>query len=141
MLSVDFSVVIQIANFLILLFILNIVLFKPIRKILGTRNEEMRSIREMIEDFRGKFDQRGKKLLENRIEANAAGKREREVLKGECLEKEKGILQGATSSAEDQIGKAREEIQEKIVGVRKSLESEVELFSKELVERILGRSV
>ena len=141
MLSVDFSVFIQIANFLILLFILNIILFRPIRKILGTRSEEMRSIREMIADFRGKSEKSGKELDENTIEARVAGNKERDDLKGEGLEKETGILHEAASTAEDQIGNARDEIQEKLADVRKSLESEVNGFSKVLVEKILSRSM
>ncbi len=43
MLEINNTLIIQIANFLVLLFLLNIILYKPIRKILGQRQEEMRT--------------------------------------------------------------------------------------------------
>jgi F-type H+-transporting ATPase subunit b len=41
MVSVDGSIVVQIVNFLVLIWILNMVLYKPIRKILLDRKEKM----------------------------------------------------------------------------------------------------
>ena len=52
----------QIANFLILLFILNIILYKPIRKILGQRGNEVISFQEMIEDFQNRSEKESKAL-------------------------------------------------------------------------------
>ena len=141
MLKIDFSLIIQIANFLFLLFILNIILYRPIRKILGKRNDEMRSFQETIDDFRGKSERYDKELEENRVEARKTGLEEMNGLKGEGVEEGAGILQKASSSAEEKVGKAREGMRDTLEGVRKALESDVEGFSKELVEKILGRSV
>jgi F-type H+-transporting ATPase subunit b len=117
MLEIDFSLWppgtlwIQIANFLFLLFILNIILYKPVRNILGKRKDEMDSFEEMIGDFQDKSDRYAKELEGSRIDARNSGFKEKEVLKGQGLEEEKNIVQEASSSSEEKIGKAREEIE------------------------------
>jgi len=141
MLEINYSLFVQIANFLFLLFILNILLYRPIRKVLSRRNDEMNSFQNLIEDYQDRFARDEKDLKNNMIEARKEGFKEKEAFKGEGLEEEKGILKEATTSAEEKIGKARDEMQENLVNVRQSLQSEVEGFSKELAEKILGRSI
>ena len=63
----NITVFIQIANFLVLLFALNIIFYRPIRRILGRRSEEVRDLHESIVDFREKSDQCGKELDESYI--------------------------------------------------------------------------
>ena len=63
------------------------------------------------------------------------------MLKKAGTEAEKEILQEAISSAEAKIGKAKDEIDRSMTGVRQSLEDELNMFSKELAEKILGRNV
>ena len=135
------SLWIQVANFLLLIFLLNIILYRPIRKILGERRGEMGSFESAIEDFRNKSTRYEKDLHESEIGARREGHQEKEALKSEGLEEEKGLLDEVTSTAEEKISKAKEEIEHRALDVRKSLEAEVADFSKDLAEKILGRSV
>ncbi|MFH1350427.1 MAG: hypothetical protein ABII26_05765 [Pseudomonadota bacterium] len=141
MLEINFSLIIQIANFLFLLFLLNILLYRPIRKILSQRHNEMASLQDMIGGFQSKFSQYKKELESETLGARKEGFKEKEDLKNAGLEEERNQLQGAMSSAEQKMGTAREEIKGKMVDVRQSLQSEVDSFSKELAEKILGRSI
>ena len=137
----NITVLIQIANFLFLLFILNIIFYRPIRRILGRRSEEVRGLHESIGDFREKSDQYGKDLEESYKGARGEGFKEKDELKKAGTKVEKEILQEAISSAEAKIGKAKDEIDRTVTGVRQSLEDELNMFSKELAEKILGRNV
>ena len=137
----NFTLVFQIANFLFLLFILNIILYRPIRKILGQRGNEVVSFQEMIEDFQGRSEKGAKVLEENMAGARSQGFKEKESLKSAGIEEEKVMLQQAISSAEDKIGKAKGEIDQDTAQARRSLEEEVRVFSQELAEKILGRSI
>ncbi len=141
MLKIDYTVFIQIANFLVLLFILSIILYKPIRKILGQRKAEIGSFQNLIEELQAKFDKDTKELEENMVGARKEGYKEKENLKDAGVEVEKKTLQEALSSAEETIGSAREEIGRDAVNARQSLEDEIKLFSQELAEKILGRSI
>jgi F-type H+-transporting ATPase subunit b len=132
---------VQIVNFLFLLFVLNIVFYRPIRRILNRRSEEVRGLHESIEDFREKSDQYVKHLEESYKGARGEGYKEKDKLKMAGTKMEKEILQEAISSAEAKIGKAKDEIDRSMTGVRQSLEDELNSFSKELAEKILGRNV
>ena len=141
MLNPDFTIVIQIVNFLFLLLILNIVLYRPIRNILSRRNEKMNAFQTTIEDFQGKSARSEKDLEENVTAARKAGDNEKEAIKSAGLGEETGLLQEASSQADEKIGKARGEIEERRADTRQKLEKEVEAFSQALVEKIFGRSV
>ncbi len=141
MLKIDYTLFIQIANFLFLLFILNIIIFRPIRKILGRRAEEINSSTSMMGDFQNRTAQCEKELEENIAGARREGYKEKEDLKDESLEQEKELLQDAVSSSGEKIGEAKQQIKSSADHVRQSLENEVVVFSKELAEKILGRTI
>ena len=141
MLAIDGTLFIQIANFLLLILILNIFLYRPIRRILIQRNEETDSLQKTIESYQGRSEQNEKGLEESMVLARKEGFLEKEGFKGQGLEEEKGILQEANSSVEERLGKAKKEMEMKITDIRKTLDDQVGAFSKELAEKILGRSV
>jgi F-type H+-transporting ATPase subunit b len=137
----DYTLFIQIANFLLLLVLLNAILYRPIRRILKSRKEEMDTFQNKIQDFEGKFSSYTKRIQEGTAEARKEGLKERESLKKNGQEEEKQMLREASSKASGKIGDARKEMDEKLKGVRLSLEKEMALFSKELAEKVLGRSL
>ncbi len=137
----NITLLFQIANFLLLLFILNIIVYRPIRKILGRRGDEVISFQEKIEEFQNRSEKGAKALEENMAGARNQGFKEKENLKSAGLEEEKVTLQEAISAAEEKIGKAKGEIDQNTAQARQSLEEEVRAFSRELAEKILGRSI
>jgi len=141
MLNIDGTLILQIANFLVLLLILNVILFKPIRKILARREEEMASRRKTIDDYRGRAEQSEKDIEEGKILARKEGYAAKESLKGQGLVEEKGILQEAGSAVEQKLDAAKKEIEAKVAAARGALEGEIAAFSNELAQKILGRSI
>jgi len=141
MLNIDGTLILQIANFLVLLFILNLILFKPIRKILSQRDEEMDSRRKTIEDYQGRAEKSEKDIEEGKVQARKEGYLAKETLKGQGLEEEKGILQEAGAAVEQKLDAAKKEIEEKVAAARAALEGQLAGFSQELAQKILGRSI
>jgi len=141
MLKIDFSVIIQIANFLLLLFLLNVVLYRPIRRILGQRAEEMNRLGIAAGDCRSKAVHCAGQLEEGMSGARRQGFKEKEEIKAKGLALEKKMYQEAGLSASEKVEGAKAEIERKTGEVRQSLMGEVDQFSRELAERILGRSV
>jgi F-type H+-transporting ATPase subunit b len=141
MLEINSTFFFQIGNFLLLLLLLNIVLFRPIRRIMIRRDEELDSLQKSIEDYQGRSEQNEKNIEEGMVLARKDGFAVKEKLKGTGLEEEKLVLQGANSSVEEKLGKAKSEMEMKMADVRKALEDQVAGFSTELAEKILGRSI
>jgi F-type H+-transporting ATPase subunit b len=141
MLNIDYTLLVQIANFLFLLILLNIIAYRPIRNILNKRNEEISAFQHSIEDYQEKASQREEDLRTNIVTARKDGMKQREGFKGEGQEEEKAMLREAHAAAEIRIEEAKNEIQGSLDAVRESLQSEVEGFSQQLAEKILGRSM
>lgn len=141
MLQINLSLLIQMGNFLLLVFLLNIFLYRPIRRIIAQRSEQMSTLEHTIEDYQGKAEKDEIGIRENMARAQKEGYQEKESLKMQGLEEEKGILQEAGTVAEKKISGAKSEMEIQMGEVRKALEEQVAVFSKELAEKILGRSV
>ena len=141
MLNIDGTLFLQIINFLVLLLILNLILFKPIRRILSQRQEEMNSRQKTIDDYQDQAGKSEKGIEEGMVQARKEGYTEKETLKAQGLEEEKGILQEAGAGVEKKLGAAKEEIEAKIAAARETLEAQIGSFSDELAQKILGRSI
>ena len=138
---IPLSILIQIVNFLILLFFLNIIVYKPIRGMLNKRREEMDSSSNMTDDWKRKTEKYSTEIEINIESTRKQGLNERVSLRDNGLATEKELLQNAHSQVEEALGKAKNEITEKINSARVSLQDEMESFSHELAEKILGRSL
>jgi F-type H+-transporting ATPase subunit b len=141
MLDINVSLFIQIANFLILLFLLNRFLYRPIRQILIEREGEMDSLQETIDDYEGQSGEQERSIEESKVLARKEGYQEKENYKAEGLEEEQSIIQGAVASAENKLGQAKVDMENVVTETRRALEEQITVFSRELAEKILGRTV
>ena len=141
MLNIDGTLLLQIVNFLVLLFLLNLILFRPIRKILSQREEEMTSRQKTIDDFQDQAEKNEKGIEEGVVQARKEGYAEKEAFKSQGLEQEKEILEEAGAGVEQKLSAAKKEIETKIAVAREALEGQIASFSDELAQKILGRSI
>lgn len=141
MLEINFTILLQIFTFLLLVFFLNIILFRPIRKVLTRRNEETNSLQTMIDELQNRSEENEKGIEQGMAQARKEGYVEKENFKGQGLKEEKGIIQVASTTVEEKIASARKEMEKKIAEARKGLEGEMTDFSNELAEKILGRTI
>ena len=135
------SVLIQIINFLILLFLLNIIVYRPIRGILNKRKEDMDSSSNITDEWNSKTVKYSAEMEDNIDSTTKEGLKERSDLRNKGLSTEKQLLQDAYFQVEEALVKAKNEITEKIKNARVSLQDEMDSFSRELAEKILGRSL
>jgi F-type H+-transporting ATPase subunit b len=141
MIMPDYTLFLQLANFLFLLFILNILLYRPVRQILGKRKAEVDGLQNSVSELEGNANRFAGELEESMAKARKTGHQEKESLKNQGLEEEKALLKEAASASGERMGQARAEMGKKLLEARGALEKELSLFSKELAEKILGRSV
>ena len=137
----DYTLFIQIANFLFLIFLLNIIAYRPIRAILDKRKKEMSSDIKTAGDLKQKTEEYSKELEENMSETRKEGIKEKDNLKDQGVEQEREMLKEAYLSIEENIEKARENIRVRMHQVSETLQNEMEIFSRELAEKILGRGI
>ncbi|MEJ2587242.1 MAG: ATP synthase F0 subunit B [Deltaproteobacteria bacterium] len=141
MLDINGTLILQIANFLVLLLLMNVILYRPIRRMLSQRAEEMAGRESSIEALKEKAGRYQEDIEEGMVAARKEGYNKKEALKAEGLAEEKGFLQEASASVEQKMSAARKDMENKTAEVRKALEEQIADFSNELAEKILGRSV
>ena len=92
----DISLFVQIANFLIIIWVLNIILYRPIRKILIERKEKMRSLAQNVQKLNEDAAGKDEAFLAGIKDARTRGLNEKEVLLKEAAEEEKEIVEQIT---------------------------------------------
>jgi F-type H+-transporting ATPase subunit b len=141
MLEINSSLILQVANFLLLILLMNLFLYRPIRDVIRRRKEEMSRLEGLISDLGVKSEQQQNRIEEGLVQARKEGYQEKEGLKGVGLKEERTLTQEAGAKAEAKISQAKTEIDEKVAEVRKVLEDQISVFSKELAQKVLGRAI
>lgn len=139
--DIDFSLVLQVINFLVLIFALNFLLYKPIRGILRQRAEKVAQLSGDITSSEEGARARTEELEARLSEARRKGAEERDELKAEAHSKERDIIDAATKEMEATVAKVRDEIQKEIGTAREELKAQVQSFGVDLAQKILGRSI
>ena len=141
MVKVDSSLLIQIVNFLFLIWVLNMVLYKPIRNILKQRKEKVSGLENRIATLSGDMSEKEDALAAGIRSARADGLKEREGLLQEAAGEEKRIIGEIQQKAQADLTAVREKIAKEADGVRMTLEGQLEDFARAIGQKILGRAV
>jgi len=141
MINVDVTLFIQMANFLLLSVLMNLVLYKPIRRLVAQRNELVSKQRAGIDKAESEAQKALREFEERLKAARAAGREKIQELKEAAYRTEKDLLSRASEEAAKEVQAVRERIQKEIGQVRIQLQAQIQEFSKEMAQRILGRSL
>lgn len=141
MINVDGSLFIQIANFLVLIWILNIVVYRPIRKILIERNERIDGLEKGIETRFKDAQEKDEEFSRGIREARVQGVKEKDALLDEAAAEEKQIIAKINEKAQADLAAVRAQIEKDIDEVRSALQSQVDDFARAIGQKILGRTV
>ena len=141
MVSVDYSLLVQIVNFILLVLILNVVLYKPIRGVLAKRREAIDGLNASIDASSVGVREREETFAAGIKEGRTKGVQLKDALIDEASQEERRIVGEITSRAQDDLAAVRESISQEMVAVRESLLSEVDDFASAIGEKILGRAL
>ena len=141
MINVDSSLVIQIVNFLFLIWILNKILYRPIRDILAKRKDRVTGMEDGIATCVKEAQEKDVMFSEGLRTARSKGAAEKDKKIQEAEEEEKAIVRQINEKAQAEIAKVREKIAKDAEGVRQALLQEVDTFANDIGEKILGRAV
>ncbi|CAN2039354.1 F-type H+-transporting ATPase subunit b [Candidatus Magnetomoraceae bacterium gMMP-15] len=141
MIVVDGSLVIQIINFLLLIWILNVILYKPIRKILIQRQEKIDGLENSITASKEGVIEKEKAFKEGINEAKAMGIKERDALTQVAQDEEKKLIDEINQKAQADLNELRARIVKEAEAARSGLAQQVNGFAQAIGTKILGRAV
>ena len=141
MIELNFTLIIQLVIVLSLMAILTQILFKPFLSVL----EERRTRIEGAEKRAKVLQQQAEELIERYREAIASGQAQgagiRDEIRKTSLAEETEILQKAMDEANRLIQEVKTRISEEARAARIDLRLQAHNLSREITEKILGRSV
>jgi F-type H+-transporting ATPase subunit b len=140
MISLDGSLIIQIINFLFLIWALNVVLYKPIRKILIQRKEKITGLEQNIDASNIDIKEKDDAFISGLKEARAKGMGEKDALIQVATDEEKMIIEKINQKAQADLAEVREKVAKDAEGVRVSLQEELDDIAISISHKILGRA-
>lgn len=124
-------------NFLALIFILNIILFRPLLKIFKEREDTVKNSLDSAKEMSRKKEEGIERMNRELAEARNKAKDAFEKLRTEGFEVQKSLLSGAESNAAEMLQKARADLKGEAEMARKTLRTDVEKFSDEIVRKLV----
>lgn len=137
----DGSLFIQIANFIFLICVLNILLFKPIRAILKKRQEKVSGLEKRIETAHKDAEVQDDAYLQGIKAGRVKGLKEKEALVAAAQAEEKALVQKINAQAQADLIEVKAKIAKETDAVRQALQAQVDAFAAAIGEKILGRAV
>jgi len=140
MVSMDGSLFIQIVNLIFLIWILNVVLYKPIRKVLIQRKEKITGFEQSIDTTEKDVKERDDAFKDGIKDARVKGLNEKGVLLQEAGDEEKKIIEEINKRAQANLAEVRKKVAKDVHVASESLQQELDSFANSIGEKILGRA-
>lgn len=141
MIKLDWTLLLQFANFMILLVVLNVLLFKPLRNVLAARKAtidgDLAKARSLDEQIQAQVAEYEVKLQG----ARQRGSQERLSLRQAAQAEEARLLGTANEKATQRLQVLKEQVAGEAEAARQGLRGETEALARQIAGKVLGRSV
>lgn len=141
MIKVDWTLGLQIFNFLVLLFLLNTVLYRPLLAILAKRKETIEGDHGRARGLQQQIDEKMASYQEQLQAARIKGNEERTTLRAAAAKDEAEILGAARQVATEKLQQLKVRVAGEAEQARTALRSDVDALAHQVASRILGRAL
>lgn len=141
MVSLDYSLGIQIVNFLLLIFILNLLLYKPLLGMIDRRKRQLEESESEIKRLGQGIEQKMAAYEEKLRQAKAVAVEEKNAMIAQGVTEAKAIMEGARAEIPKIMEDFRFKMAEDVAAASRTLTDQSGKLSVEIAEKILGRSL
>jgi F-type H+-transporting ATPase subunit b len=139
MIDINLTIVIQVVQFLLLLFILNRFLFRPTINLIEEREQKITTWKEETKNFNESMQERLQSYENQILEAKAQAQEQQELVTVELQKEEDKKLEAVSEEAVRIVVSTREKLQEETELLRGQLREQAEEMSQLVAEKVLGR--
>jgi F-type H+-transporting ATPase subunit b len=141
MIDFDWTLGAQIINFLVLVYLLNVVLFRPIRKSLKERQERLLAYETAAAELAAQSQGIAGEIQEKLAAARREGLGEKEGLRQEGSQAEASLLEKVKQEVDAEWTRVEKKIKQDIDKARKSLKTQAQSFAQVMAAKILGSEI
>ena len=141
MVDINLTLFVQMANFLVLIVILNYLLYKPILAILDKRKRRLDESEGEIKRLNATVEQKAAEYEEKlRLAKQDALEKKNEILK-EAADNAKAIIDERRSRIPAMLAEFQGKVGQEVDAARRILKDQSQKISAEIAEKVLGRSL
>ncbi|MDA8125798.1 MAG: ATP synthase F0 subunit B [Deltaproteobacteria bacterium] len=141
MVSLDYSLGIQIVNFLVLIFVLNVLLYKPVLGMIDKRKKQFEASEAEIKRLQEAVEQKMAAYEEKLLQAKtAAVERKNEIIR-QGAEEAKVIIAAVRGEVPALMEQFQARMDREIAEAKKILSGQSQQLSLEIAEKVLGRAL
>ncbi len=137
----DYTLLVQMATFIALIFILNYLLYKPILAIIDRRKKQLEELENEIKLFKDSVDKKAAEYSEKLNKAKASASDLKKEIIGEGAQQAKSIVDAVRSEIPLIAQEAQKKMDTEMQAARQILETQSRRLSLEIAEKVLGRRV
>lgn len=141
MVTMDITLVIQIINMIILMFLLNGVLYKPVKRILKERSEKLQALQGEIAKFEKNAQLRQEEVDGKMAKASGKAKAALDTARAGAQAAGDEKLGAIKAEADATKNKQLAEIRSQVESARAGLQANLNGFATDMASKILGRSL
>jgi len=139
--DINLTLFVQMANFLVLIVILNYLLYKPILAILDKRKRRLDESEGEIKRLNATVEQKAAEYEEKlRLAKQDALEKKNEILK-EAADNAKAIIDERRSRIPAMLAEFQGKVGQEVDAARRILKDQSQKISAEIAEKVLGRSL
>ncbi len=137
----DYTIFIQMATFLVSIVILNILLYKPVLRIIDQRKKQLEEAENEIKLFNESVDKKASEYEEKLKQAKTnASELKKEIIQ-EGSTQAKSVVDAVRAEIPTMTQEAQQKMDQEMQAARQILDNQSRKLSVEIAEKVLGRSV
>jgi len=141
MITIDITMFIHIINMIVLMFVLNAILYKPVQEILRKRQEKMESLHKDVAQFEDNARHRQEEVDRKMREASTRAKEALDGARNEAQSVGAKKLEAIRAESDGEKEKQLTDIRSQVASAQKELQDGASDFAKAMAAKILGRSL
>ena len=141
MIELNWTLLLQFANFVVLLVILNFLFYRPVRRLMQERQQTVDGSYQRARELEGEINAKMENYQQRLQEAKRQGNQERAELRQGALTQESRLLAEARGTAAEQVQSIRARVAAETVGARQALQGETQALAARVAGKVLGRSI
>ncbi|ABC76506.1 ATP synthase B chain, sodium ion specific [Syntrophus aciditrophicus SB] len=139
--GLDYTFWIQVVNFLFLIFVLNVLLYKPVMGMLQKRKAQIEASEQEIKELNLTIAQKEARYEEElRLAKSSALEQKKEIVQ-EGADAAKAILDTARQEAPRMVEQFQEKVAKDVAEAKRVLHEQSEKLAMEIAEKVMGRSI
>ncbi len=139
MISINFTLFVQILNFLVLVWVFNRIFIRPIMRNMEAKEQALADRQGAVELLRDETADRETAYQEKLKSVRSVAMAKREELQSQAAAEAKRLRGEAAKEAAGVMARVRSEIESSVEVTRKALKEKEEVLAGQLTEAVLGR--